>query len=66
MLLTTAVCPQAPRPSAGPHKMRECLPLMIFLRNRLKYALTKKECMTILMNRLVKVRDWVRGCSCWS
>ena len=29
---------------------------MIFLRDRLKYALNKKECMTILMNRLVKVR----------
>ena len=30
----------APRPSAGPHKLRECLPLIIMLRNRLKYALT--------------------------
>uniref|UniRef100_A0A8C5L1W5 40S ribosomal protein S4 n=1 Tax=Jaculus jaculus TaxID=51337 RepID=A0A8C5L1W5_JACJA len=29
----------APRPSTGPHKLRECLPLIIFLRNRLKYAL---------------------------
>ncbi|XP_006885447.1 PREDICTED: 40S ribosomal protein S4, X isoform-like [Elephantulus edwardii] len=24
-----------PRPSTGPHKLRECLPLIIFLRNRL-------------------------------
>ena len=46
----------APRPSTGPHKMRESLPLVVFLRDRLKYALTKKECQTILMNRLVKVR----------
>ena len=37
----------APRPSTGPHKMRESLPLMILLRNRLKYALTKRECQTI-------------------
>lgn len=29
----------APRPSTGPHKLRESLPLVIFLRNRLKYAL---------------------------
>ncbi|CAH2252308.1 40S ribosomal S4, X isoform, partial [Pelobates cultripes] len=29
-----------PRPSTGPHKLRECLPLIIFLRNRLKHALT--------------------------
>lgn len=45
----------APRPSSGPHKMRECLPLVVFLRNRLKYALTKKEVSSILMQRLVKV-----------
>jgi small subunit ribosomal protein S4e len=45
----------APRPTTGPHKLRECLPLMIFLRNRLKYALSKDECVKILMQRLVKV-----------
>ena len=33
----------APRPSTGPHKLRECLPLIIFLRNRLKYALIGDE-----------------------
>lgn len=27
---------QAPKPSAGPHKTRECLPLILLLRNRLK------------------------------
>ena len=29
---------QAPKPSPGPHKQRECLPLTILLRNRLKCA----------------------------
>ena len=33
---------QAPRPSPGPHKLRECLPIIVMLRNRLKYALTGK------------------------
>jgi len=45
----------APRPSTGPHKLRECLPLVILLRNRLKYALSLKEVKYILMQRLVKV-----------
>eukprot|EP00657_Telonema_sp_P-1_P007248 TRINITY_DN26_c0_g1_i2.p1 TRINITY_DN26_c0_g1~~TRINITY_DN26_c0_g1_i2.p1 ORF type:complete len:264 (+),score=117.82 TRINITY_DN26_c0_g1_i2:175-966(+) len=45
----------APRPSTGPHKLRECLPLVLILRNRLKYALTKKEVQTICMMGLVKV-----------
>jgi len=50
----------APRPSTGPHKLRECLPLVLILRNRLKYALTNKEVQTILMQRLVKVDGKVR------
>jgi len=50
----------APRPSPGPHKLRECLPLVIFLRNRLKYALNKKEVQSILMQRLIKVDAKVR------
>jgi small subunit ribosomal protein S4e len=45
----------APRPSTGPHKLRECLPLMILLRNRQKYALTSKEVKYVLMQRLIKV-----------
>jgi len=45
----------APRPSAGPHKLRECLPLLVLLRNRLKYALTYQEVTMILMQRLIKV-----------
>ena len=50
----------APKPAAGPHKMRECLPLCIILRDRLKYALTGKECVQICMERCVKVDGKVR------
>jgi small subunit ribosomal protein S4e len=50
----------APRPSAGPHKLRECLPLVILLRNRLKYALTRREVTLILMQRLISVDGKVR------
>jgi len=50
----------APRPSTGPHKLRECLPLAIMLRNRLKYALTYDEVKRITMQRLVKVDGKVR------
>ncbi|XP_045147304.1 40S ribosomal protein S4-like [Echinops telfairi] len=45
----------APRPSTGPHKLRECLPLIIFLRNRLKYALTGDEVKKICMQRFIKI-----------
>jgi len=45
----------APRPSAGPHKLRECMPLIVMLRNKLKYALTYRECKMITMQRLIKV-----------
>jgi len=50
----------APRPSTGPHKLRECLPLIVFLRNRLKYALTYDEVKKILKQRLVKIDGKVR------
>lgn len=52
--------PQAPRPSTGPHKLRECLPLIIFLRNRLKYALTGDEVKKICMQRFIKIDGKVR------
>ena len=45
----------APKPSAGPHKMRECLPVCLILRNRLKYALTGQECKQICMEKCVKI-----------
>jgi len=50
----------APMPSAGPHKLRECLPLIVMLRNKLKYALTYRECKMIVMQRLIKVDGKVR------
>uniref|UniRef100_A0A3Q7G277 40S ribosomal protein S4 n=1 Tax=Solanum lycopersicum TaxID=4081 RepID=A0A3Q7G277_SOLLC len=50
----------APKPSSGPHKSKECLPLVIILRNRLKYALTYREVISILMQRQVMVDGKVR------
>jgi small subunit ribosomal protein S4e len=50
----------APRPSTGPHKLRESLPLTILLRNRLKYAITADEVKKICMQRLIKVDGKVR------
>ena len=50
----------APKPSSGPHRSTECLPLIVMLRNRLKYALTTKEVTSIVMQRLVKVDHKVR------
>merc|ERR1712014_340404 len=48
------------RPNAGPHKLRECLPLAIFIRNRLHYALTGNECKKIMQGRMIKVDGKVR------
>jgi small subunit ribosomal protein S4e len=50
----------APRPSTGPHKLRESLPLVLVLRNRLKYALTRREVTMITNRRLVEVDGKVR------
>lgn len=50
----------APKPSAGPHNSRECLPLILILRNRLKYALTGQEVKAILLLRLIKIDGKVR------
>merc|ERR1712226_509077 len=43
------------RSSSGPHKLRESMPITLFLRNRLKYALTAKEVSLIMKQRLVKI-----------
>merc|ERR1739844_58359 len=48
------------RPSSGPHRLGESMPISIFLRNRLKYALTAKEVATIMRQRLIKVDGKVR------
>ncbi len=53
-------CLQAPRPSSGPHKLRESFPLVVFLRNRLKYALNSREVDRIVFQRLIKVDNKVR------
>lgn len=50
----------APRPSAGPHKLRECLPLSLILRNRLRYALTRREVLQIVMRKSVQIDGNVR------
>jgi small subunit ribosomal protein S4e len=50
----------APRPSQGPHKIRDCLPLVLILRNRLRYALSRREAKTILKQKLVRVDHKVR------
>ena len=50
----------APKPSSGPHKLRESLPIILFIRNRLKYALSYDEAKKIVMQRLIKVDGKVR------
>lgn len=50
----------APRPSPGPHKLRECLPMIIMIRNRLKYALTAREVKMIVKSRHIRVDGKVR------
>jgi len=50
----------APHPSPGPHKLRDCMPLIVFIRNRLKYALNHRESNAIMMQRHVKVDGKVR------
>lgn len=50
----------APKPSPGPHRLRESLPTIIFLRNRLKYALTYTEAKKICAQRLIKIDGKVR------
>ena len=50
----------APRPSTGPHKLRECLPLVLILRNRLKYAISGQEAKQICRSTHGKVDGKVR------
>ncbi|XP_042546195.1 40S ribosomal protein S4-like [Dipodomys spectabilis] len=50
----------APCPSTSPHKLRECLSLIIFLRNRLKYALTGDGVKKICMQHFIKIDGKVR------
>lgn len=50
------------RPTAGPHKLRECIPLNVLLQQRLKYALTRDEAMKIVLDKegMVKIDGKVR------
>jgi len=50
----------APKTKPGPHKLKESLPLVLLIRNRLKYALTYREVTKILMQRNVKIDGKVR------
>ena len=50
----------APKPSAGPHKLRESLPVVLIIRNKLKYALDGREVVQICMKRNVLVDGKVR------
>ena len=43
----------ASHPFTGPHKLRECLLLIIFLRNKLIYALTEDEIKKICMQHFI-------------
>lgn len=52
----------ATRPSTGPHKLRECIPLTVLLRNRLRFALNGQEALKICRSRdaNIKVDNRVR------
>jgi len=50
----------APKPKPGPHKAKESIPLLLLIRNRLKYALSYKEVNMILLKRLVCIDGKVR------
>jgi len=50
------------RPSPGPHKLRECIPLTVLLQQRLKYALNRQEARKIVKNKegLIKIDGKIR------
>ena len=50
----------APKPTHGPHGMKECLPLILILRNRLHYALNSKEVTMIVKSRTIKIDGKIR------
>merc|ERR1711935_436388 len=52
----------ATRPSAGPHKLRECIPMCVVLQQRLKYAMTRDESRRIANDKegLIKIDGKVR------
>jgi len=50
----------APKPRPGPHKSRESIPLILLIRNRLKYALSYKEAIMICKSRHIAVDGKIR------
>lgn len=52
----------ASRPSPGPHKLKESIPLSILLRNRLKYALSGKDVFSIVRDKegMIKIDGKIR------
>ena len=50
----------APKPTNGRYTMKECLPLILILRNRLHYALNAREVTMIVKNRTIKIDGKIR------
>lgn len=52
----------ATRASTGPHKRKECIPLTVLLRNRLRYAISRQESIKIVKDKegLIKVDGKIR------
>ena len=52
----------ATRPSPGPHKKRECIPLRVLLQHRLQYALNNQDSMKICKQKegLIKIDGRIR------
>lgn len=46
----------APKPSSGPHKLRDCIPLTILLKNRLKYCMNATEVKKLVMDKEGHIR----------
>merc|ERR1711915_33437 len=50
----------APRPSTGPHKLIESIPLNLIISDKLNLAMTSKEICHILSNKLILVNNRIR------
>jgi small subunit ribosomal protein S4e len=52
----------ATRAGTGPHRRKECIPLSVLLRNRLRYAISRQEAIKIVKDKegLIKIDNKVR------
>ncbi|ELA46743.1 hypothetical protein VCUG_01769 [Vavraia culicis subsp. floridensis] len=50
----------APRPSTGPHRLEESIPLSLLLTDKLQYARTAKEVGNILKEKMIKINGRIR------